>query len=211
MTHHHTAVPRPGGLRRAGRIAVPTLALLVSLFSLRYFALDPDYYIDDQRLVYAAHLAPLLLHIGGAVVALSIGPLQFLPGLRARRPAVHRWTGRVYAVSALALSLGGLVLARYAMHPPVAPIGFAVLAVLVLVTTGLGVREARRGRIARHRRWMLRSYALIFAAVTLRIWLPLGAVLGVSDALTYESAAWGSWLVNLAFVEWRMRRTPNAA
>jgi hypothetical protein len=40
----------------------------------------------------------------------------------------------------------------------------------VLVSVFVGYQKIRGGDIVAHREWMLRSYALIFAAVTLRLW-----------------------------------------
>jgi len=54
---------------------------------------------------------------------------------------------------------------------------------------------------------MLRSYALIFAAVTLRIWLPLLIIAYQGDFLpAYRWVAWVSWVPNALFVEWIIRR-----
>lgn len=77
----------------------------------RYFTLDPDTFLSQQRAVYLTELAPLLLHVGGGVLALALGPWQFRPRLRTRYPAAHRLIGRVYLLSALAAGLGGLALA----------------------------------------------------------------------------------------------------
>ncbi|GAA2090323.1 DUF2306 domain-containing protein [Kitasatospora saccharophila] len=201
-----TAARKSGTLRRAGRISVATLALLVAAVSARYFTLDPDTFLADQRAVYLAHLAPLLLHIGGGVTAISLGLLQFLPGLRARRPALHRWTGRGYVLAAAATGLGGLLIAPHGLYPPVAPLGFTALAVLTLATTALGLHHARHGRIPAHRRWMLRSYALMFTAVTFRLWLLALGPTGLPTAAVYASGAWAAWIVNLAVAERLLRR-----
>ena len=54
---------------------------------------------------------------------------------------------------------------------------------------------------------MLRSYGLIFAAVTLRIWLPLLIIAHEGQFLpAYRWVAWVSWVPNLLFVEWVIRR-----
>ncbi|BAJ32009.1 MULTISPECIES: DUF2306 domain-containing protein [Kitasatospora] len=196
---------KPGALRRAGRIAVPTLALLVAAFSARYFTLDRGSFLEEQRDVYAAHLPVLLLHIGGGVLALSLGPLQFLPRLRARRPAVHRWTGRVYVLAAALTGVGGLLIAPYGLYPPLAPLAFTLLAALVLTTTALGLHHARHARIPAHRAWMLRSYALIFAAVTFRLWLFLLTPTGLPASVVYASGAWACVAINLAAAEKLLR------
>ena len=54
---------------------------------------------------------------------------------------------------------------------------------------------------------MLRSYALVFAAVTLRIWLPILIMVHQRQLLPeYKWVTWLSWVPNLLFVEWLIRR-----
>jgi hypothetical protein len=57
-----------------------------------------------------------------------------------------------------------------------------------------------------HRAWMLRSYALTFAAVTLRIWLPLSQIAGIPFQEAYAAIAWLCWVPNLVVVEWFILR-----
>ena len=49
--------------------------------------------------------------------------------------------------------------------------GFGTLAVLWLATGWLAYRAIRRRDVASHRAWMMRNFALTYAAVTLRLWL----------------------------------------
>ena len=53
---------------------------------------------------------------------------------------------------------------------------------------------------------MLRSFALSFAVVTLRLWLPLAAWLGLDPVESYRLIAWFCWLPNLLLVELHLRR-----
>ena len=54
---------------------------------------------------------------------------------------------------------------------------------------------------------MMRSYACIFGAVTLRIWLPMLIVAHGGKFLpAYRWVAWLAWVPNLAFAEWMIRR-----
>ena len=60
---------------------------------------------------------------------------------------------------------------------------------------------------------MARSYALILAAVTLRVYVaPLEGAFGEHDG--YAIVAWACWVPNLVFAEWfirsRLRRRPEA-
>src|SRR5581483_9959784 len=75
--------------------------------------------------------------------------------------------------------------------------GFAVLACLWLATAALALRAALRRDFVAHRRWMVRNYALTFAAVTLRIELPfMVAALGLPFLTAYAIVAWLCWAPN---------------
>ena len=183
-------------LRRAGWLTMTVSATGLALFSARYFSLDPAVFLPSQAAVYMAHLAPLLLHVGGGVTALAVGPWQFWSALRTRRPAVHRAMGRVYLVAAAAAAAGGLLLAPHSLGGPLAHLGFSVLAVLLLLTSCAALVSILRRRIEAHRAWMFRSYALVFAAVTFRAWLGLAAT-GLPFDQVYAVGAWTSWLIDL--------------
>ncbi|MEU8779634.1 DUF2306 domain-containing protein [Streptomyces sp. NPDC048606] len=195
---------RPERARLPGRAAWWTITLLAAataLLAARYLTLDPEVFLEEQRAAYLARLTPLLLHIGGGTAALLLGPWQFVARLRTRRPAAHRIVGRAYLVCVAATAAGGLLLVPGALVPPIAPIGFALLDVLLVLTTAAALHTARRRRFDRHRVWMVRSYALILSAVTLRLWLVSCAALGVPFDLAYASAAWTCWLINLLLAE----------
>ncbi len=153
------------------------------------------------------HFDPwIAVHAAGAATALLLGPWQFLRGLRARWPSVHRWIGRLYAAGCASGGLAALVLATGLTTGPVAGAGFATLGLAWLATTGLAIREALARRIASHRRWMIRSFALTLSAVTLRLYLPLSGVLIIDFSTAYPAIAWACWLPNLVFAEVYLRR-----
>ncbi len=92
--------------------------------------------------------------------------------------------------------------------PSLAPhLGFGMLAVLLLWTTTRAYPAARGRAIAAHRRWMLKSYAPIFAAVTLRIELPLLIMAFGDFTPAYQVVSWLSWVPNLLWAQWYARRT----
>jgi uncharacterized membrane protein len=198
--------PRFAGLRRFGFITMAVIATLVALFSARYFSLNPAVFIPAQVHVFPRELVQLLLHVGGGVTALAVGPWQLWLGLRRRRRNLHRWLGRVYVTAAVVAGVDGLLLAPMTLGGPVAHLGFAGMGVAVLFTTGMAFLSIRRHRIAAHRAWMLRSYAVIFSAgVGFRAWLfifgalgglPWGGGQSYFDQV-YAAGSWTSWLIGL--------------
>lgn len=97
-------------------------------------------------------------------LALFLGPLQFSSRIRRRHLRWHRFTGRLYVCAvAIAAPLGIVIEAVKYVHG-VAPLRLLVastgLGILFAVTTGIGFSLVRRGSIAQHQRWMIRSYAI---------------------------------------------------
>ena len=202
-------------VRWFGWSTMALLSLLMVLLASRYLTFDPDVYFPQQRAVYLAHTAGITVHIVGGMVALLLGPLQFVRGLRDRLPRVHRTTGRIYLAGIVLGSLGGLYMARLAYGGTPARLGFALLAVSWLVTSAMAYRRIRRRDVDRHREWMIRSYALSFAAVTLRLEQVGFAALGTDFTTGYVAVAWLAWVPNLVVAElylrWSRRRAAMAA
>lgn len=155
-------------------------------------------------------------HIVGGAIALVGGALQFWRGLRERMPRVHRGIGRVYLVAVGIAGLAGLVIAPSSPAGYVGFFGFGALAVLWLVTGWRAYRAIRRRDVPSHQAWMIRNYALTYAGVTLRLWLPLlllaPLVLGQpwefdsAFANAYAAVPFLCWVPNLIVAEWLIRR-----
>jgi hypothetical protein len=187
--------------------AMTFLAALVFLVAGRYLTLNPDVYFPEQKAVYMLHTTGLLMHIVGAMLAVIIGPFQFLPRLRGRRFInVHRWLGRTYLIAVLVGGLGGLFMAPFSYGGLITHLGFAALGMLWLFSGWKAYRHIRHREIEPHRQWMMRNYALTFAGVTLRLWLPLLTTIGFDFLPTYLVVAWLCWVPNLLVVEWMIRR-----
>jgi hypothetical protein len=147
----------------------------------------------------------LLAHVAGAGTALLVVSLQLLPAIRRRR-AIHRWIGRVYGGAVVIGGAAGLALSVGTTAGPVAGLGFGLLAVVWIYVTGQGWLTARARRFDEHRRWMIRSFSLTFAAVTLRIYMPLAGIAGLDMAQAYVAIAWLAWVPNLLVAELYLRR-----
>jgi hypothetical protein len=52
---------------------------------------------------------------------------------------------------------------------------------------------------------MIRSFALTFAAVTLRLYLPASQIAGMPFPAAYSAIAWLCWVPNLLVAEWFIR------
>ncbi|WP_397400251.1 DUF2306 domain-containing protein [Phenylobacterium sp.] len=142
----------------------------------------------------------LAVHAALAGAALILGPFQFLRVVRDRR-VIHRTIGKIYVVSCLISGSAGFILAFGNTSGPIAGFGFGILAVIWVYATSQAWRMAQARRFDAHRRWMIRSFALTFGAVTLRIYMPLSQMMGIDDATAYQVIAWLAWVPNLILVE----------
>jgi uncharacterized membrane protein len=219
LSRHRTTPdrPRPQG-RLARRLAgtgwvIMTLACVsITYIVSRYLTFDPEVYFPEQREPYLQHEFALGVHVLSGILALLIGPVQFVRRFRRRFVRVHRFMGATYVASATALGVSGLILAPTAYTGLVASAGFTVLDLTMLFTTWTAVRMIVAARYGEHRRWMIRSFSLIMAGVMLRLWtLIYGglAAVGIVDfsfETAYAAIAWLCWVPNLMLAIWFTRR-----
>ena len=180
---------------------VLVLALGVALGSYRYFLPGSP---GAAPAVVANRFTPtgvLIVHVGFAATALLVGPFQFIAAVRARWPRWHRRVGTLYVCCCLGGGLAGLTLALGTTAGPMATAGFGGLALAWLAATANAWRLARARDFARHRRWMIRSFALTFAAVTLRLYLPVAAVAHLDFVAAYQAISFLCWVPNLVVAE----------
>ena len=176
------------------------LAFGIVFVASRYFTLNPDVFFPQQRDVYISQQLGIMTHIAGGVVALAFGPFQFLPRLRANRPQIHRWLGRIYMAGILFGGMAGLYMATFAFGGIISTIGFGSLAVVWLITGYMAFTSIRNGQVEAHQAWMIRNFALTFAAVTLRIEMPF-LIMGFSEVTGYQIVAYLCWIPNLIVAE----------
>ena len=148
------------------------------------------------------------LHITAGGIALISGWPQFAKSWRAKNLTFHRLLGRIYVIVVCVSGFSGLYIAYYATGGRTAVIGFSLLAIGWLITTIMAYITIKKKAIEHHQAWMIRSYALTFAAVTLRLWLPLMNIgLDMKFSVAYPIVAWLCWVPNLFLAEIIVCRT----
>jgi len=194
------------------------LALAIGAYALIMYG-SPDG-IREQPFVTEKGSLPelwytvLWAHAVSAGIALSVGWLQLVKGLRRRSPSVHRMIGYLYAAMNVIGGITGLYLAFYSEGGWSAKIGFGTLSVLWLYSLYRGLKSIIADRnMAEHGRWMARNYALTCAAIALRLYMALAAVwLGLTDTNdTFFVIAWICWVPNLLLAELLIGGRPPAS
>lgn len=194
---------------RVGWFVMTLLCVLLVFTTLRYFGSDSVAFFQPD--IYPDRIVALRLHIGGGIVAALTGPLQFWGGFRNRFRALHRVLGKIYIAAVLTGAVFGLMIATTALGGTVSQTGFSALALAWAGTTLIAYRRIRTGTVAAHRRWMIRSFALTFAFVMLRIIFPalqFGA--GLDQVTAFQITSWACWVPNLLLAELAMRKRNHA-
>lgn len=189
-----------GGLVWVGLLIF--LAAVVAVLSVSYlYAPVSEMRFEQQRASFAEQVWAIRLHAAGGLVALLFGSLQFLHVIRLNWPAIHRWIGRVYLVGVLAGAVGAVSLAPNAWGGLPSASGFMLLGVFWASCASIAFWRIRAGDVPGHRAWMIRTYAITFAAVTLRLELLFLGGIGFDQLEAYMTVAWLSWVPNLIVAE----------
>ncbi len=154
-------------------------------------------------------------HVLLAAVMTFGGTLQLVPQLRARFPKVHRWTGRVFIVLAILLSVGGLYLVWIGgrRNLLISSLTISLNAVLIIGCAVMAWRCALARDFTAHRRWALRTFLLANGVLFLRLgymaWIiinqgPVGIAKGGGG---WFDISWklGSFLLPLLILEIYLR------
>ena len=147
--------------------------------------------------------AGFYVHITSSCWVMMSGLLQFFPALFRRNRSWHQWLGKLYVASILMLAApSGLVLAAFANGGLVAKVGFTLQCFVWWLATWQAYQMARQRQWQPHTEWMLRSYAVTLAAMSLRLesYL-LYYYCGTKPIETYLTVTWLSWTGNLLLIE----------
>lgn len=153
-------------------------------------------------------------HVLLAAVVTVGGLVQLVPKIRRRWPAIHRWNGRLYMLTVLALALGGLwlVWVRGTYMNLLGAAGISLNGLLIALCAGMAWSLARRRRYAQHRRWALRLFVLAGAVWFMRVgymaWGIASGGMGIGGAMDGPFdyfLAFGNSLVPLAVLEIYLR------
>lgn len=192
-------------------IFMALLAALTGLYPAIYFFIDRKFGLLSSKtteiLTNISWNTGFYTHIILGGLALLIGWMQFSSKIRSKNINFHRQAGRIYVFSVLLSSIAAFYIAFYATGGVFASAGFICLAVIWFYTTLKAFLHIRNKQVEQHKKMMIYSYAACFAAVTLRIWLPiLTAVFGDFEK-AYIITAWLCWIPNIIVANQIIRRT----
>jgi uncharacterized membrane protein len=197
-------------LKKTGWIVFVALAIIVGLYPSIYFILSTKFGLlttkNDELFKNMLWHTAFYLHIVTGGLALLIGWVQFNQKLLKSKPNIHRQIGKFYIIATLISALSSLYIAFYATGGVVSTLGFLGLGIVWLYTTSFGFIHIKNKNVTAHKAMMIYSYAACFAAVTLRIWLPVLVILLKDFTQAYRIVAWLCWVPNLLVAYFIVKR-----
>jgi len=201
LLHVLLFLPATIGIVMAVRRAL-VLAGVIGSFNPPGMAKDsPPFDVEFSR-----HPLLTLIHILPGALFMVLGPLQFMPGIRARHLRFHRLSGRVYIASAYIVGISALIMSF--VLPPIGGINQAaatiLFAILFLVSLSKAWWHVLHKRVALHREWMIRAFSIGLAIGTIRpIMVLFFAFSGLPPQVFFGTAFWiGFTLHTLAAEIW---------
>ncbi|MBL1419349.1 MAG: DUF2306 domain-containing protein [Alphaproteobacteria bacterium] len=187
-------------LKPTSWVLMSIFVIATAIYTTKYFRADmPNAFQPD---VYAIYSWELRIHIAGGIIAALAGLTQFWSNFRNKHKNIHRLLGFTYIVAIAISAPAALILSTVSQGGLVTHIGFGMLAILWAFTTFKALYHITRREITLHKQWMIRSYALTFAFVLLRMWLGAFIASGVPIDQAYQTVSWLCWVPNLLIVEY---------
>lgn len=127
------------------------------------------------------------LHFAAGGLILVLGAIQLIETIRRRFPRLHHWTGRLYILLSVIVSVGGLsfIAIKGTVGGIVMDIGFGLYGALMLLAAIQTIRFAVARKILDHQAWAWRLYALAIGSWLYRmdygLWLILTDWVGHTD------------------------------
>jgi hypothetical protein len=144
-------------------MAAATRRALILLFGI---AASPVAQLDAG---FARHPELTFIHIVPGALFMALAPLQFVPGIRARRLWQHRWSGRLLVAAGLIAGASALVMSwQMSIDGANETAATSVFATLFLFSLVKAFWHVRRREIRQHREWMLRAFAIALGIATTR-------------------------------------------
>jgi hypothetical protein len=179
---------------------------ILSAGTLQYLNFKPDtafLQLKQFAVKTGFYLPAFYAHIFGASIILIAGFFQFSKWVYTKR-ALHKALGKIYIFGVLFFAAPGAYVMTFFIHRGAGVfVSFLIQNTLWIIFTISAWILIKNRKIEAHIMMMRRSYALAFAAVTLRFYIWLFTVFGngVGFANNYLIIAFLSWVPNLLLVE----------
>jgi len=163
---------------------------------------------------FAHHPVLTASHVAPGLVFLLSGPVQFMSGIRRRYPALHRWMGRLFVAAALVVGVTALAMSpQMPIGGPLETAASSFFGAFFLFALGKAFVAIRRREFARHRQWMIRTYAIGLAIATIRpivgVFFATRSLTGLTPRDFFGIAFWLGFTAHAVAAELWIQRFPK--
>lgn len=180
------------------------LCVYVGTHPIKYFFADEPIALlstkSSKLLNDFVYMTSFYIHIFFGGIALLIGWVQFIEKIRLELPKLHRVIGKIYVVSIFISGPVGFYIGFFVQGGILTQIGFIFGAFIWTFITYLAYKAIRKGNVAQHKEFMSYSYVGSFAAVLLRLMLPVLISITGSFKIAYGLSVWLSWIPSTLIV-----------
>src|SRR3712207_5081478 len=147
------------------------LGVAVGFLALLGVGASATHYLQEPYKPGFLRFPPIVaLHVVLGGVYLALAPLQFVRCIRSRHLGYHRWVGRLLVAVGLVVGVTALFMG---LVIPFSGWGERVIiglfGGLFLFSLVKGFLHVRAGRVALHREWMIRAFAIGLSIATMRL------------------------------------------
>ena len=148
-----------------------TLAVAVGFLALVGVTASATHYLQEPyNSGFLQYPTIVALHVVLGGVYLTLAPFQFVKRIRSRHLAYHRWAGRVLVSIGVVVGVTALFMGLVIPFSGWAErVIIGVFGGLFLLALGKGFVHVRAGRVASHREWMIRAFAIALSIATMRM------------------------------------------
>lgn len=184
---------------------------LLALITLQYVPINYEVgflNLKTEEIKLPYYKLAFFSHVYSSIFIIALGLTQFSKTIRHRFSFVHRLNGKLYIfLTVFIASPSGLVMAYHANGGIVAQISFIILSILWFVFTLKAFLSIKQGNYQKHRRFMIRSYALTLSAISLRLFkYGIVSIFEWPPMDTYRIVSVIGWTVNLGIAELLLRK-----
>jgi len=174
---------------------------------------------DPQAAAFLSHKADLkrtvntdiwlpvmMVHIIFACVAMLAGAINFSSRILTRYRSIHRANGYLYFLSVCIVDITSGYMAPYATGGKLNSMAFNFINLIWLIMTITAVVCIKRKQLAKHRKWMVRSYVFCYTNLFIHLITFLASKgAGLPYITSYTVGVYGAIVINILLAEWIIR------
>tara|TARA_R110002073_G_scaffold14554_1_gene59321 strand:- start:101920 stop:102534 length:615 start_codon:yes stop_codon:yes gene_type:complete len=186
-------------------IAIVIFVSLGVVASINQMPPDPNSYNPG----FVKHPIMTWLHAIPGLLFMVLGPFQFIPSIRRKYPLYHKISGRIILVSCLLLGISALMIVFTFPYTRInenlsdlsEQIPNTFFALLFLIFAFLGYYYIRKKNITKHRKYMIRVFAIGLGISLFRIIIIVTAIMGMNPLLYFGVFFWLGFSITWACAE----------